>query len=112
MDGAPGLVDDSPSSGLVDDSPSSGRLGNSCGCTTVPRGPVPFGTQVSCLQGPISPSGGPGGGGGGASSADIVCGPGYGHHTAHASAHFIPASRAPPGQVPEECFRAARFHVD
>ena len=52
------------------------------------------------------------GGGGGASSADIVCGPGYGHHTAHASAHFIPASRAPPGQVPEECFRAARFHVD
>ena len=39
--------------GLVDDGTSSGRLWDSCGCPTVPRGRVPFGTQVSCLRGPI-----------------------------------------------------------
>ena len=86
-DGAPGLVDDSP---------SSGRLWNSCGYPTVPRGPVPFGTQVLCLQGPISPSNAPGGGGG-ASSAVIVRGPGYGHRTAHASAHFHSCVGGAPG---------------
>ena len=87
----------------MDDSPSSGRLWHSCGYPTVPRGPVPFGTQVSCLQGPISPSGTPGGGGS-TSSAVIVHGPGYGHRAAHTSVHFHSCIGGAPGQVPEECF--------
>ena len=89
VDCVPGLVDE--------EGPSSGRLWDSCGCLTVPRGRVPFGTQVSCPQGPISPSGAPGGS---ASSAVVVCVPGYGHCAAHASAHFNPCV----GGAPEECF--------
>ena len=83
MDGAPGLVDDSP---------SSGRLWNS---------PVPFGTQVSCLQGPISPSVAPGG-----LLPRLISFVGRAMAIAQLThLHIsIPASGAPPGQVPEECF--------
>ena len=92
MDGAPGLVDDIP---------SSGRLWNSCGCPTVPRGPMLFGTQVSCLQGPISPSGAPGG-----VLPWLISFVGRAMAIAQLT-HLlisIPALGAASGQVPEECF--------
>ena len=62
---------------------------------------MPFDTQVTCLQGPISPAGPLGGGGG-------EYFPGCYRLWAIAQlTHLhisIPASGAPPGEVPEECF--------
>ena len=50
-------------------------------------GRVPVGTQVPCVQGPISPAGAPGGGGS-TSSAVVIRGSSYDHRAAHTSAHF------------------------
>ena len=94
--------------GLVDDSPSSGCLWHCCGCPTVPRGRVSVGTQVPCLQGPISPSGAPGG---------VL--PRLLSFVVRAMAiaqlthlHIsIPVSGAPAGQVPEQCFPRGTFPI-
>ena len=70
---------------------------------------MPFGTQSIVFirtHFPIrrSGGGGGGGGGGGASPAVIVHEPGYGHHTADASAHIDCGIESAPGEVPEEYF--------
>ena len=64
-------------------------------------------TQVPCLQGPISSSVTRGGGGGGASSTVVICGPGYGHRTAHTAPHFPSLRRGRPrARYQKNVFRA------
>ena len=75
MDGAPGIVADGP---------SNGRLWNRGGCQTVQRVQMPFGTSVSGVQGPVSPSGG----GGRASPIVILRDPRYGCRAADESPHI------------------------
>ena len=91
--------------GLVADGPLTRRLWDSGVCSTVPRVQMPFGPQVSRLQGPISTSSAPGGGGGVLPRLlSFVT-------RAMAVAQLtnlyisIPASGASPGEVPEECFQ-------
>ena len=72
------------------------------------------GTQVSCLQGSISPSGTPGGGGGSTYPAVIVRSPGYGHRAAGASAYIDPGVGSVPGGGAGGVLSAwqARLHED
>ena len=55
------------------------------GCTIVPRVQMPVGAQVSCVQGPASPSGTLGEG---ASPIAVICLPRYGCRTVDGYAHI------------------------
>ena len=71
--------------GIVADGPSTGHLWNRGGCQTVQRAQMPFGTSVSGVQGPVSPSGG---GGGRASPIVILRDLRYGCRAADESPHI------------------------